>query len=820
MVKLGLNQSIVVVNEFTNNSLKGHGKTLNKFIQNYTARPDATESIASDAQMVKDWTNAINDLYTKDQYENMKSAASMSSKYLSTQGVAFDQRHLTLNHQDLYNEAEQVQGAYNHGHTIQMIVISFQTDYLIRQGAVDLPLGQPFPGGGFDLIDEYKLRHSVQQGMQAYTDYAQIKDPLWVGAVQVDRQHVHAHITCCDQTPLEDSDRLMNYAGRWQDRGKIYKDETHYLRSIIDDDLNEQHVFPCFTANNQKMRELSDLKEANEQTQNTIQKQQAAQLVQLLNLRAMQLQRRAVENDHNVENDQQNDQWQPYWNKLSEYRDNIIDQTGAGLDLPENLANQLADNVDQQLNRQFVNLTPGQLSSEGLMANKTSNQAMTLIGAVQDLADDVQMRANGFNLESQAWHKLARNVYTEFFKHDGNLNGSQALLNLYRHQEQAQLQGLASVQSEQPALFLTQQNNQWERILRKQRQNLLHEREQVLEHGFQDGFLINVNHMDLNQLVNDADFRGKFLKIANQYQIATTGNYLANPKQYQHVEDVPQFQELQDRSMHHDFGVSRECAFFSQQSGMPTTMVKQLQGQMLTNNARHLLLGDVQGLQLMQHDSVAKNWLMQVYHYHQQIDNFTNLGTRVGMVNPNGQWQQLDQIDEVPEVDNVLNQRNQSVEKQWHYQKDWQWDSQLDQQQAQQALVQEYSDGLMAQQSIKVSGQQSRWIGQVMNNNRLKRNHLLSINPQGGLQVQNSVNDLQISFGNKQQKEENTLPDVDQTMLRDYQQNQQERARQRRQRLQVLQDSRQQMLNDQAATQIVNHSKRIVRRAAVQEMEA
>ena len=169
-------QAIVVTNDFTNKHEMGHGSTIDKYIQGYSARADATQSIPQ-VGMAREWLNHLDWLDSEGQFLSNRDFDDLANDYLTSQGVSFNQDSLSLSPDVLSQDAHDIQQAYLDGHSVQKIVISFDTDYLIEQNTVDLDRtrdmngnynSQSFPGGGFDLVDDLKLRYAVQRGMNNY----------------------------------------------------------------------------------------------------------------------------------------------------------------------------------------------------------------------------------------------------------------------------------------------------------------------------------------------------------------------------------------------------------------------------------------------------------------------------------------------------------------------------------------------------------------------------------------------------------------------------------------------------------------------------
>lgn len=244
-------KSIAIMNQFTNKNNSAKGSTPAKFVTNYMARNDAT--LTSYPVKMPDgtaiWSDSDLAVYQKQRHVllthrenlNLRQPTKKSWFNLTTlEGRAFDRDSVSLS-KDLINErAQEMQTAFNQGHTVLKLVASFDNQYL-----KDLNVEKPKAYHFHTDVDEMKLRLAVQKGCLALSNSLGYTDPLLVGSIQLDRDHPHAHITLC-----ETADPKLSHARRWRDGteyGRITRRDRMNMRYAIDDDLElnkELFFFP------------------------------------------------------------------------------------------------------------------------------------------------------------------------------------------------------------------------------------------------------------------------------------------------------------------------------------------------------------------------------------------------------------------------------------------------------------------------------------------------------------------------------------------------------------------------------------------------
>ena len=146
-------------------------------------------------------------------------------------GVAFTKDNVSMSNDELQDHARSIQAAFDSGKTVMKTVLSFDHDYLREHNIVDPNMPAPSRGQYRGQIDEMKLRYSVMAGVDRMgrTHY---DDLDYVGVIQVDTEHVHAHLVMVDRgkgTVMKDGTQ----------RGKIGKDARSQLRRGMEAYLDE-----------------------------------------------------------------------------------------------------------------------------------------------------------------------------------------------------------------------------------------------------------------------------------------------------------------------------------------------------------------------------------------------------------------------------------------------------------------------------------------------------------------------------------------------------------------------------------------------------
>lgn len=618
----------MVKNDFSNVHLAGHGKTINNFVQKYAARPEATQSLPG-IGMAHDWVEQINKFYQEDQFNSKLSFEQLASDYLQSEGVSFGNHSLSLTSNDLKTDANKLQKAFLDGHSAMKILISFDTDYLINQNVVKLhqfkdsygnKIAQSFPGGGFDLVDEVKLRYAVQNGMNKYVSQNGMTDPLWVGALQFDRQHVHAHIACVDQGELSQSKRLLLYNGVWQDRGKVLAKGKETIRSNVDSALTLSKGLHKSVVNNQSARALVNTKSQTFDLQQRYQQRLASQLLQLLRL-----------NDSRI-NAQENDDL--YYEKLGDYRDSLVMQEAKQFNLPQSMTGLLNQRLDQVLDQQIQQLGQQGVPDSDYLVSPSGLLNSSWSQLLQDDAQKQKQRVEQDSRDVSSW-KFLLNDYNQQFIEGQTGNGSMTMSAFYGFEFDTALRRLAVDQASNPLGLVGNYSRRQDLV--HNRKVLLDQRERLLEEGYRTGALNNPDQGELRRIVKNPQFQDELLSVANKD--AKRGKYwLANQrKAYSKIEDVPAYQDLllKAYSVDNSIGVTSDTVNqLSKTSFVRGELLNELAGHSMHPLVRSALNPSGNNLDQLKQYSDLQRFTKSLKDYQIRVANYTESGVRRGLIRP------------------------------------------------------------------------------------------------------------------------------------------------------------------------------------------
>lgn len=255
---MGLKQSIIVKNEFTHNGVNTPGKgsrggTPGQYVLRYMARIEATETVTPvpetpDGSII-DYTQRY--MMREDATEQLKASSkpNVSVHELNhtfeqqdqLSGRSFGNRGISLSDNTVRDSSQMIQDAFDDGHAVQKIILSFTEDYLKDNGILSPGYKHKGRGSYKGHIDQLKLRLAVTNGVNKMTAVGNYADPEWVGVIQVDTNHVHAHLALVDK---EFSPSRMMDDGR--DKGKLTQREMMNLRRGIQYELNEMKSIKSF----------------------------------------------------------------------------------------------------------------------------------------------------------------------------------------------------------------------------------------------------------------------------------------------------------------------------------------------------------------------------------------------------------------------------------------------------------------------------------------------------------------------------------------------------------------------------------------------
>lgn len=264
-------RSITIMNQFTNTSYSSQGSTPAKFVEDYMARNDATLTIypveqpdflstsITDSQSVyQDQKDIL--LNRRENYDPKRPNAQDWFNLTTLEGRSFSQDGVSLSKNLIHEEAKRMQEAFQKGHTVLKLVASFDNDYL-----KDLNVEKEKATNFHTDVDEMKLRLAVKKGCKALSNSLGYTKPLYIGSIQLDRDHPHAHIAMCETAPREKSNAKFFYDGHeW---GQLSKADRNNMRQAINNDLEMNQAINFFPSNQveegQKTAEIFSKKFAN-----------------------------------------------------------------------------------------------------------------------------------------------------------------------------------------------------------------------------------------------------------------------------------------------------------------------------------------------------------------------------------------------------------------------------------------------------------------------------------------------------------------------------------------------------------------------------
>ena len=254
-------KAIMLKNQFANKNSTGHGKTPSNFVTNYMARNDATLT----TYPVTDANNchvqnllAAQSVYQKQRdllltrkahYSRQKVTNKSWSNLTTLEGRGFNQNSLSLSKIGIEQTASTLQNAFNQGHTVLEMVASFDNQYLTTLGVEK----QNIPRDFHQDIDELKLRIAVQKGCQALADDLGYLQPVFAGAIQLDRDHPHAHIAMAETSKQTNAKKFFDGT----EYGRLSKTNRQTFMSAVDDSLTQMQALSFMSSDQVEKAQLA-----------------------------------------------------------------------------------------------------------------------------------------------------------------------------------------------------------------------------------------------------------------------------------------------------------------------------------------------------------------------------------------------------------------------------------------------------------------------------------------------------------------------------------------------------------------------------------
>lgn len=297
-----LNQSTVVVNEFTVRKANGkgtRGATPGKYVTRYMARPDAVETVApirrgrldefihrymaradavetviddvrtggaGDPENTDDLDASTVGRYSRGTLRSRRAARSIArhldhvdatslvdmsavtelrTNFRDIQGfggVAFGDQGVSLSDEELREGSATIQSLFDSGHTVMKTVLSFDHDYLHDNGLIPESMGPVTARGGYrGRLDQMKLRRAIRDGLARMARSGRFTDLRYIGVIQVDTEHVHCHLAMVD-AGTERGTKRSRWRSDGQQKGKLSDKEMTQLRRGVDYSLDVNHA--------------------------------------------------------------------------------------------------------------------------------------------------------------------------------------------------------------------------------------------------------------------------------------------------------------------------------------------------------------------------------------------------------------------------------------------------------------------------------------------------------------------------------------------------------------------------------------------------
>ena len=241
---MSLKQDIVIKNEFSCKTASGgtRGATLGNYVLDYMSRGGATE-ILTPVRLNDQQNYILNYMLREEATEAAGSVSDIKQDFRDLQklgGKAFGYGSVSLSDARLREAADDVQKNFKAGKTILKTVISFTDSYLRENGIIEPDFQFRNIGDYRGNIDQLKLRMAIMNGLNKVS--RGYDDLQYVGAIQVDTEHVHCHLAMFDRgqgTIMPDGTQ----------RGKLTDRMMRDLRRGIDSFLDEKQTVKMMTSN-------------------------------------------------------------------------------------------------------------------------------------------------------------------------------------------------------------------------------------------------------------------------------------------------------------------------------------------------------------------------------------------------------------------------------------------------------------------------------------------------------------------------------------------------------------------------------------------
>lgn len=207
-------------------------QNIDNFVTKYMARDSATET-------------ALN---PRDLQQKINKVSGLGGRGFGKGGNR-ETAQISLSDERIRSLSKKLQNGFDNGKTVMETVISFDGNYLKRNGLADKNIlldenGHALKKGAFKgKIDQAKLRLAIMQGLERMANRRingrkRFDDLNYVGVIQIDTQQVHCHLAMADLG----KGSLTNQNGNLEQKGMLTKDDFKSLRRGIDNALDKYQM--------------------------------------------------------------------------------------------------------------------------------------------------------------------------------------------------------------------------------------------------------------------------------------------------------------------------------------------------------------------------------------------------------------------------------------------------------------------------------------------------------------------------------------------------------------------------------------------------
>lgn len=243
---MALSSSIVVVNEFTTKQSSGkgsRGSTPGAYVTRYMARDLATEAVTPRTHQPETFITRYMVRESATEAAGLETAADVKKGLQQSMapdaGVSFGYGRASLSSDELASASADIQRCFDEGKTVMKTVLSFDEEYLRKNKLIPEDFSLKNRGDYRGQLDQMKLRFAIMRGLERMSRH--YDDLRYVGVIQVDTAHVHAHLAMVDAGVGKTVHGVAAHAPGSQ-RGKIFARDKSLLRRGIDSYLDEKQT--------------------------------------------------------------------------------------------------------------------------------------------------------------------------------------------------------------------------------------------------------------------------------------------------------------------------------------------------------------------------------------------------------------------------------------------------------------------------------------------------------------------------------------------------------------------------------------------------